>query len=74
MASTAPGMSAVNPGITPVDPIQEGAPRRGQPDGTVTDSSACLLGGLVNMARGIGTTLGIALMALALRLGLTRAR
>jgi MFS family permease len=33
------------------------------------DSSASLLGGLVNMARGIGTTLGIALMALALRLG-----
>jgi len=33
------------------------------------DSSASLLGGLVSMARGIGTTLGIALMALALRLG-----
>jgi MFS family permease len=35
------------------------------------DSSASLLGGLVSMARGIGTTLGIALMALALRLGST---
>jgi hypothetical protein len=32
-------------------------------------SSASLLGGLVNMARGIGTTLGISLMALALHLG-----
>src|ERR1700689_3861412 len=36
---------------------------------TTADSSASLLGGLVNMARGIGTTLGIALMALALHLG-----
>jgi MFS family permease len=35
------------------------------------DSSASLFGGLVSMARGIGTTLGIALMALALRLGST---
>jgi MFS family permease len=33
------------------------------------DSSASLLGGLVNMARGIGTTLGISLIALALHLG-----
>jgi len=33
------------------------------------DSSASLLGGLVNMARGIGTTLGISLMALALHVG-----
>jgi len=32
-------------------------------------SSASLLGGLVNMARGIGTTLGISLMALALHAG-----
>ena len=32
-------------------------------------SSASLLGGLVNMARGIGTTLGISLMALALHVG-----
>jgi hypothetical protein len=32
-------------------------------------SSASLLGGLVNMARGIGTTLGISLMALALHTG-----
>jgi MFS family permease len=32
-------------------------------------SSASLLGGLVSMARGIGTTLGISLMALALHLG-----
>jgi MFS family permease len=32
-------------------------------------SSASLLGGLVNMARGIGTTLGISMMALALSLG-----
>jgi MFS family permease len=32
------------------------------------DSSASLLGGLVSMARGIGTTLGISLMALALHL------
>jgi len=32
------------------------------------DSSASLLGGLVNMARGIGTTLGISLMAMALHL------
>jgi MFS family permease len=31
--------------------------------------SASLLGGLVNMARGIGTTLGISLMALALHVG-----
>jgi hypothetical protein len=36
---------------------------------TTGDSSASLLGGLVNMARGIGTTLGISLMALALHLG-----
>jgi len=33
------------------------------------DSSASLRGALANMARGIGTTLGIALLALALRLG-----
>jgi hypothetical protein len=33
------------------------------------DSSASLTGGLVNMARGIGTTLGISLIALALHLG-----
>ena len=33
------------------------------------DSSASLLGGLVSMTRGIGTALGIALMALALRVG-----
>jgi hypothetical protein len=33
------------------------------------DSSASLPGGLVNMARGIGTTLGISLIALALHLG-----
>jgi hypothetical protein len=33
------------------------------------DSSASLLGGLVSMARGIGTALGISLMALALHLG-----
>jgi MFS family permease len=33
------------------------------------DSSASLLGGLVNMARGIGTTLGISVMALAWHLG-----
>jgi hypothetical protein len=32
-------------------------------------SSASLLGGLVNTARGIGTALGISLMALALHLG-----
>ena len=37
--------------------------------GSSADSSASLLGGLVSMARGIGTTLGIALMALAVRLG-----
>jgi MFS family permease len=36
---------------------------------STADSSASLLGGLVNMARGIGTSLGIALMALALHLG-----
>src|SRR5579875_1990952 len=36
------------------------------------DSSASLLGGLINMARGIGTTLGISLMALALHLGAAR--
>jgi MFS family permease len=36
---------------------------------STTDSSASLLGGLVSMARGIGTTLGISLMALALHLG-----
>jgi MFS family permease len=36
---------------------------------SAADSSASLLGGLVNMARGIGTTLGISLMALALHLG-----
>jgi MFS family permease len=33
------------------------------------DSSASLLGGLVSMARGIGTSLGISLMALALHVG-----
>ena len=36
---------------------------------SAADSSASLLGGLVSMARGIGTTLGISLMALALHLG-----
>jgi MFS family permease len=36
---------------------------------SAADSSASLLGGLVNMARGTGTTLGICLMALALHLG-----
>jgi len=36
---------------------------------STADSSASLLGGLVNMARGKGTTLGISLMALALHLG-----
>jgi len=35
---------------------------------SVDDSSASLVGGLVSMARGIGTTLGISLMALALHL------
>jgi hypothetical protein len=35
---------------------------------STVDSSASLLGGLVSMARGIGTTLDISLMALALRL------
>jgi len=35
---------------------------------STVDSSASLLGGLVSMARGIGTTLGISLMALALHL------
>ncbi len=35
---------------------------------SAADSSASLLGGLINMARGIGTTLGISLMALALHL------
>jgi MFS family permease len=36
---------------------------------STADSSASLLGGLVSMARGMGTTLGISLMALALHLG-----
>jgi len=36
---------------------------------STADSSASLLGGLVSMARGIGTTLGISLMALTLHLG-----
>jgi hypothetical protein len=36
---------------------------------SAADSSASLLGGLVNMARGIGTALGISLMAPALHLG-----
>jgi len=36
---------------------------------TAADSSVSLLGGLVNMARGVGTTLGISLMALALHVG-----
>jgi MFS family permease len=35
-------------------------------------SSASLLGGLVNMSRGMGTTLGISLMALALHMGTHR--
>jgi hypothetical protein len=35
----------------------------------VADSSASLVGGLVSMARGIGTTFGISLMALAWHLG-----
>jgi MFS family permease len=35
-------------------------------------SSASLLGGLVNMSRGIGTTLGISLMALGLNIGTHR--
>ena len=35
----------------------------------IGDSSASLVGGLVSMARGIGTTFGISLMALALHLG-----
>ena len=41
---------------------------------STADSSASLLGGLVSMARGIGTTLGISLMALALHLGRRRPR
>ena len=36
---------------------------------SVADRSASLVGGLVSMARGIGTTLGISLMALAWHLG-----
>jgi MFS family permease/DNA-binding MarR family transcriptional regulator len=36
---------------------------------SVADSSASLVGGLVSMARGIGTTFGISLMALAWHLG-----
>jgi hypothetical protein len=36
---------------------------------STADSTASLLGGLVSMARGIGTTLGMSLMALALHLG-----
>ena len=36
---------------------------------STADSSASLVGGLVSMARGIGTTFGICLMALALHLG-----
>jgi MFS family permease len=36
---------------------------------TGTESRAGTLGGMVNMARGIGTTLGIALVTLALQLG-----
>ena len=36
---------------------------------STVDSSASLVGGLVSMARGIGTTFGISLMALALHLG-----
>jgi MFS family permease len=36
---------------------------------STADSSASLLGGLVSMARGIGTSLGISLMALALHVG-----
>ena len=36
---------------------------------SVADSSASLVGGLVSMARGIGTTLGISLMALAWHFG-----
>src|SRR5689334_14009629 len=36
---------------------------------SVADSSASLVGGLVSMARGIGTTLGFSLMALAWHLG-----
>jgi MFS family permease len=36
---------------------------------STADSSASLLGGLVSMARGIGTALGICLMALALHVG-----
>jgi MFS family permease len=35
-------------------------------------SYASLLGGLVSMARGIGTTLGVSLMALALHIGAPR--
>jgi MFS family permease len=36
---------------------------------SVADSSASLIGGLVSMARGMGTTLGISLMALAWHFG-----
>src|ERR1700730_9410137 len=36
---------------------------------STADSSASLLGGLVSTARGIGTALGLALVALALHLG-----
>ena len=36
---------------------------------STADSSASLVGGLVSMARGVGTTFGISLMALALHLG-----
>jgi hypothetical protein len=76
-ASTAPGMSGVNagkgstssslteisckscPGMFAYRSILHGA----------ADSSASLVGGLVSMARGIGTTFGISLIALAQHLG-----
>ena len=41
---------------------------------STADSSASLVGGLVSMARGIGTTFGISLMALALHLGTQSSR
>jgi len=78
-ASTAPGMSGVNPGKRfPIVRLQKhfgslcarcsvtevSCKSRG-----IADSSASLVGGLVSMARGIGTTFGISLMALAWHLG-----
>ena len=64
LVTTAPLLAVAGLGLGVFVPANNTVVMRG-----TEPSSASLLGGLVNMSRGIGTTLGISLMALALHLG-----